>query len=82
MLNLQRVNTLLTRLGFNTDLGKAENGEPALTAKLATVRGDIFVFAMAGGARIAKPNGTAKYYYEVSDAKFAQYIRQILAANK
>lgn len=81
-MDLHRVNLLLGNLGFDSHIGKDESGEPAITATLPTRRGDIQIFAIARGARIAKPNGTAKYYYEVSDGKFAQYVRQIMKAYK
>lgn len=82
MLNLERVHNFLTKQGFDSCLGKAENGEPAVTATIARKNGNVQIFAIARGARITKPNGTVKYYYEVSIGQFAQYVRQILAFNK
>ena len=51
-------------------------------AEIQTGKGPMSIFFIEQGARIAKPNGTAKYYYKVSNAKLIKYIDQIIAANK
>lgn len=38
--------------------------------------GCISIYVSERGACIRKPNGTTKYYYEVSNAKLKNYIRQ------
>lgn len=81
MMNIERVEKLLKNLGFDTRMAKTEAGENCVTATLTTKKGNVHIFAVPGGARISKPNGTVKFHYEVSEGQFAKYVKQTLAAN-
>lgn len=65
----------------NVEYSVSENG---YIAKIKVGKGTatMEVFFVDRGARIQKPNGTHKYYYEVSNAQLISTIKKIVEANK
>lgn len=82
MLHLDWVAGYLKNKGFEVEEERGEfTGEQMVTATFQTKNGEMAVYAIAGGARIGKPNGSHKYYYEISDAKLARYVQQVIENN-
>lgn len=68
-------------MGFRCEESTTESADPSVTAVYQTGRGPLEIFAIQAGARFAKPNGTAKYYYEISNARLLATARQTIKAN-
>ena len=81
MLNIEKIYKDLRAMGFQCEEGTAESSEPSITAVYQTGRGPLEIFAIRAGARFAKPNGTAKYYYKISDAQLIAAARRTIKAN-
>lgn len=81
MLSMERVKIFLEGLGAAVTRGTTEAGHPKIEAEIETARGRLSIFAIAEGARLAKPNGTVKYLYGCSDGQFAAVVRQTVKAN-
>lgn len=81
MLNIKKAYEDLSAMGFQCEEKTTESSEPSITAVYQTGRGPLEIFAIQAGARFAKPNGTAKYYYEISNARLLATARQTIKAN-
>ena len=81
MMNLERVNAGLSGLGMKVTAGTTEAGHPQIEASIETKKGQLYVFAIDKGARLAKPNGTVKYLYECTEAKLRAVVLQTIKAN-
>lgn len=82
MLSMERVKIFLEGLGAAVTSGTTElTGQPSIEATIETARGPLCIYAVAKGARLAKPNGTVKYLYGCSDGQFAAVVRQTVKAN-
>ena len=82
MLDLERMEKLLaSEFGVTADMGDSGIGGRTLEAEVDTKRGPVYIFAISGGVRIGKPNGSATYLYECSNGHFFAVLRQIVKAN-
>lgn len=81
MMSLERVIKALETLGMNAQETTTEGGEWAVEAEIETKRGRFSVYAIAGGAKLCKPNGSTKYLYECSESKLRAVALQTIKAN-
>lgn len=67
--------------GYETAMEETAGGVQILTGRtqiLTGKRGVVeFAYGDNGNGYINKPNGTRKWYYEVSIAKFSRYLLQV-----
>lgn len=81
-IDTERLTRYLEReFNATVEYSEIENGYIA-TIKVGKGSATMEVFFVEKGARIQKPNGTHKYYYEVSTAQLASTIRRVVEANK
>lgn len=73
---------LLEKLGFTVIDFKHDFGTGIVAGALTTDNGNIEIdWGDNGTARVFKPNGTVKWFYEKSDAQICRILRQIIEAN-
>lgn len=72
---------LANNFGATVEYSEIENGHIA-EIKVGKGTATMEIFFVEKGARIRKPNGTVKYYYEVSNAKLIATIKKIVEFNK
>ena len=75
-----RYETMATALGMIiTERDKTFAGTPIFVAEIALERGTITLYCGENGnARIDKPNGTHKLYYEKSTGQLRSIIKQTM----
>ena len=75
-INTQKLQeTLKTRYGTEAKWDDTLGG---WHAEIETGRGNLGLVFIEKGARVWKPNGTRKTYYEVSNAQLVHYLDQAL----
>lgn len=74
-------NYLKVNFNATVEYNKAENGYVA-EVKVGKGTATMEIFFIEQGARIRKPNGTVKYYYEVSNGRLISTIKKIAEFNK
>lgn len=73
---------LLEKLGFSVIDFKSDFGTDIVAGALTTDNGNVEIdWGENGTARVYKPNGTVKWYYEKTDAQICSILKRIIDAN-
>lgn len=78
---MEALKNSVEKRGYETAMEETAGGTQVLTGRthISTGKmGDVeFAYGDNGNGYIDKPNGTRKWYYEVSVAKFSRYLQQV-----